>query len=256
VIHLYCRIKDGDTRDWTPRCVLIGGKAAPGYMQAKCIIKLINNVAKVVNEDPVTRSLLRVVFLPDFKVSSMEVICPAADLSAQISTAGKEASGTGNMKFMMNGAITIGTRDGANIEILEQVGDENFFVFGLDAQQVAALRGRYEPRAFIDADARLAQVMELLRSGHFNQFEPGIFDPLIDALHSRDDPWMTAADFSSFVDAQVCAAAAYRDRPRWLRMSILNTASSGHFSSDRTIDEYNREIWKLPRIATAKVAAD
>jgi starch phosphorylase len=255
VIHLYCRIKDGDTRDWTPRCVLIGGKAAPGYLQAKCIIKLINNVAQVVNEDPATQSLLRVVFLPDFKVSSMEVICPAADLSAQISTAGKEASGTGNMKFMMNGAITIGTRDGANIEILEQVGDENFFVFGLDAQQVAALRGRYEPRAFIDADARLAQVMELLRSGHFNQFEPGIFDSLIDALYSRDDPWMTAADFSSFVDAQVCAAAAYRDRPRWLRMSILNTASSGHFSSDRTIDEYNREIWKLPRIAIDSAAA-
>ncbi|MFT5174715.1 MAG: starch phosphorylase, partial [Gammaproteobacteria bacterium] len=255
VIHLYCRIKAGDTHDWTPRCVLIGGKAAPGYLQAKCIIKLINNVANVVNADPATESLLRLAFLPDYKVSSMEVICPAADLSAQISTAGKEASGTGNMKFMMNGAITIGTRDGANIEILDQVGDDNFFVFGLDAQQVETLRSSYDPRSFVDADKRFARVMELLCSGHFNQFEPGIFDPLIDALYSADDPWMTAADFSGFVDAQQRAAAAYRDRPRWSRMSIINTANSGHFSSDRTIAQYNQEIWKLPRVVLDSVEA-
>ena len=255
VIHLYCRIKAGDTHEWTPRCVLIGGKAAPGYLQAKCIIKLINNVANVVNADPATESLLRLAFLPDYKVSSMEVICPAADLSAQISTAGKEASGTGNMKFMMNGAITIGTRDGANIEILEQVGDDNFFVFGLDAQQVETLRSSYDPRSFIDADKRFARVMELLCSGHFNQFEPGIFDPLIDALYSADDPWMTAADFSGFVDAQQRAATAYRDRPRWSRMSIVNTANSGHFSSDRTIAQYNQEIWKLPRVVLDRVEA-
>ena len=207
------------------------------------------------NEDPATESLLRLVFLPDYKVSSMEVICPAADLSEQISTAGKEASGTGNMKFMMNGAITIGTLDGANIEILEQVGDDNFFVFGLDAQQVAQRRGSYDPGAFIDADPRLAQVMDLLRSGHFNQFEPGIFDSLIDAVYSADDPWMTAADFGSFADAQERAAEAYRDRPRWLRMSILNTASSGHFSSDRTISEYNQQIWKLPCVQVDRVKA-
>jgi starch phosphorylase len=249
VIHLYIRIKAGDTQDWTPRCVLIGGKAAPGYLQAKSIIKLINNVAAVVNDDPATEGLLRLVFLPDYKVSSMEVICPAADLSEQISTAGKEASGTGNMKFMMNGAVTIGTLDGANIEILEQVGDENFFVFGLDAQQAAALRGDYDPRAFVDADERLDQVMALWTSGHFNQFEPGIFDSLIDGVLSPDDPWMTAADFSSFVDAQALASAAFRDRPRWLRMSILNTANSGPFSSDRTIAQYNDDIWKLPSIA-------
>ena len=145
--------------------------------------------------------------------------------------------------------VTIGTLDGANIEILEQVGDENFFVFGLDAQQVATLRGDYDPRAFVDADERLAQVMALLNSGHFNQFEPGIFDPLIDGVYSAEDPWMTAADFSSFVDAQALASAAFRDRSRWLRMSILNTANSGLFSSDRTIAQYNAEIWKLPSIA-------
>ncbi|MCP5156438.1 MAG: glycogen/starch/alpha-glucan phosphorylase [Ectothiorhodospiraceae bacterium] len=245
VVHLYCRIKRGDVADWTPRCVLIGGKAAPGYAQAKRIVKLACNVARVVNEDPVTEGLLRMAFLPDYRVSSMEVIAPGADLSEQISTAGKEASGTGNMKLMMNGALTIGTRDGANIEILDAVGEDCFFLFGLDAAEVEAARRSYDPDAVIGADAALLEVVALLESGHFNQFEPGIFDPLIGAMRSPADPWMTAADFASYAQAQRRAAEAFRDPARWTRMSILNCAASGRFSSDRTIAEYNRDIWRL-----------
>ncbi len=251
VIHLYCRIKDGDVNGWIPRCVVIGGKAAPGYLMAKRIVKLINNVAIVVNGDPDTEGLLRLVFLPDYQVSSMEIICTATDLSAQLSTAGKEASGTGNMKLMMNGAVTIGTLDGANIEILEAVGPENFFVFGLDAEQVRALEPDYQPRAFIEADPELAAVMDLLESGHFNQFEPGLFEPLIDAVKRPEDPWMTLADFGSFVAAHRRAAAAYRDNERWTRMSIVNTAASGRFSTDRTIREYNADIWRLTPLQPA-----
>ncbi|BCO30197.1 alpha-1,4 glucan phosphorylase [Thiohalobacter sp. COW1] len=245
VIHLYARIKRGDTTDWTPRCVLIGGKAAPGYAMAKLIIRLINNVARVVNGDPDVGDRLRVVFLPNYRVSSMELICPGADLSEQISTAGKEASGTGNMKFMMNGAITIGTYDGANIEILDEVGDDNFFRFGLSAEEVAATRADYRPQAIIDSDPDLQQVMELLQDERFSPGEPGLFAPLIRALTSPDDPWLTLADFRSYADAQAQAAAAYRDPARWTRMSIINSARSGRFSTDRTMQEYNRDIWKL-----------
>jgi starch phosphorylase len=249
VIHLYNRIKRGDTRDWTPRCVLIGGKAAPGYAMAKQIIKLVNNVARVVNSDPETEGLLRVAFLPDYRVTLMEIIAPGTDLSEQISTAGKEASGTGNMKFMMNGALTIGTLDGANIEIREQVGDDNFFLFGLTAAEVEQRRGHYDPNGIIASDPALLQVMSLLESGHFNQFEGGIFDSVIFSIRNAHDPWMTAADFRGYIDAQERAAAAYRDRERWVRMSILNTAHSGRFSSDRTIAEYNNEIWHLEAVA-------
>ncbi len=248
VIHLYDRIKRGDTADWTPRCVLIGGKAAPGYVMAKRIIRLVTAVADVVNHDPATKGLLRLAFLPDYRVSAMEVICPAADLSEQISTAGKEASGTGNMKFMMNGAITIGTLDGANIEIREEVGEENFFLFGLTADQVDATRGHYDPAAIVAADADLGRVIHLLESGHFNLFEPGLFDPVVQSILSPNDPWLTAADFRGYVDAQQKVAAAYRDRERWIRMSILNTATSGKFSSDRTIQDYNRDIWHLQQV--------
>jgi len=248
VIHLYDRIKRGDVTEWTPRCVLIGGKAAPGYEMAKCIIKLINNVAAVINRDPAVGDRLRVAFLPDYRVSAMEVICPGTDLSEQISTAGKEASGTGNMKFMMNGAVTIGTLDGANIEIREQVGQENFFLFGLTAAEVEARRADYDPQAIISADPALARVMRLLESGHFNQFEPGLFDPVIAAITNPADPWLTAADFGGFVAAQREAAAAYRDRERWVRMSILNTATSGRFSTDRTMQEYNDGIWHLRQV--------
>jgi len=252
VIHLYTRIKQGDTEPWTPRCVLIGGKAAPGYAQAKLIIKLINNVAQVINRDPQVGDRLKVAFLPNYRVSTMEVICPGTDLSEQISTAGKEASGTGNMKFMMNGALTIGTLDGANIEIREEVGDEHFFLFGLTEEEVAQQRTNYDPAAIIKADPNLSQVMRLLQMGHFNRFEPGIFDPIIDALYSPHDPWMVCADFADYVAAQERAAAVYRDQDRWVASSIINTAASGKFSTDRTMREYNEGIWKLQPIPPLK----
>jgi len=245
VIHLYNCIKKGDIDSRVPRCVLIGGKAAPGYRMAKKIIKLINNVAQVINSDPDTDNKLALLFLEDYRVSAMEKICPGADLSEQISTAGKEASGTGNMKLMMNGAITIGTLDGANIEIREEVGDENFFLFGLTEEEIEARRSHYDPIAIIDQDEDLQRVMRLLESGYFNQFEPGLFDDLISSIKSPHDPWMTIADFRSYIDAQKRVEDAYRDKEQWTRMSILNCANSGKFSTDRTISEYNREIWKL-----------
>jgi starch phosphorylase len=250
VIYLYSRIKSGAISDWTPRCVLIGGKAAPGYFIAKRIIKLVNNVAKVINADPQAAELLKVAFFPDYRVSAMEIICPGTDLSEQISTAGKEASGTGNMKFMMNGALTIGTLDGANIEIREAVGEDNFFLFGLTAEEVFEQRKTYDPDAIIAADDEFSQIMELLQCGFFNQFEPGIFDGIISSIRSPCDMWMTAADFRSFIDAQERVATAYRDRRRWTRMSILNTASSGRFSTDRTMREYSSEIWQLQPVAS------
>ena len=249
VIHLYIRIKQGRLEHWADRCVLIGGKAAPGYVMAKRIIKLVNSVAEVVNSDPDVGGRLKVAFLPNYRVSSMEVIAPATDLSEQISTAGKEASGTGNMKFMMNGAATIGTYDGANIEILDAVGAENFFLFGLRADEVEALRGHYQPQTYIDADSDLREVIDLLAAGHFNPFEPGIFDIILDAVRSPHDPWMTLADFRAYVDMQQQVSRAWQDQTSWTRMSILNTASSGFFSTDRTMQEYNRDIWKLKPLA-------
>lgn len=249
VIHLYRRIKLGKVENWANRCVLIGGKAAPGYAMAKRIIKLINSVAEIVNTDPEVNGRLKVAFIPNYRVSSMEIIAPAADLSEQISTAGKEASGTGNMKFMMNGALTIGTYDGANIEILEAVGEENFFLFGLYANQVDELRSNYRPWSYVEQDEDLQGVLDWIRSGHFNQYEPGIFDMILDALLSPHDPWMTLADFRSYVNAQEKVALAWQDPAHWTRMSILNTASSGFFSTDRTMQEYNRDIWKLNQSA-------
>lgn len=253
VIHLYDRLKHDGHSDITPRCVLIGGKAAPGYAMAKQIIKLINNVAQMVNVDPLSHGRLQVAFLPNYRVSAMEIICPAADLSEQISTAGKEASGTGNMKFMLNGAVTIGTLDGANIEIREEVGADNFFLFGLTADEVEAARRDYNPEAIIAADEDLSRVMRLLECGYFNQFEPGIFDGIIASIKNPNDPWMTAADFRSYLDAQHRAAIAFRDQDAWTRMSILNCAASGRFSSDRTIGEYNQDIWRLTPVAPKAV---
>ena len=253
VIHLYIRIKHGQMDNWTDRCVLIGGKAAPGYLRAKNIIKLINNVASVINSDPDVDGRLKLAFLPNYSVSAMEVIAPGTDLSEQISTAGKEASGTGNMKFMMNGAITIGTYDGANIEILEAVGKDNFFLFGHHVDDLMELSGHYQPAALIDADKDLEDVIDLLESGHFNIMEEGMFDDLIASLKSPHDPWFTLADFRSFVDAQQQAADCYRDQDRWTQMSIINTASSGGFSSDRTIEDYNRDIWKLKPIQPSEL---
>ncbi len=252
VVHLYDRIKRGDIKNWTDRCVLIGGKAAPGYYMAKRIIKLINNIADVINHDPDVGEKLKLVFMPNYRVSAMEKICPGADLSEQISTAGKEASGTGNMKFMMNGALTIGTLDGANIEIREEVGDDNFFLFGLTEDEVEDLRHHYDPVNMINQDEDLQRVMNLLECGHFNQFEPGIFDDVINSIKSSGDPWMTIADFRSFVDVQKRVEAAYQDKDLWTRMSIINTANSGKFSTDRTIKNYSDEIWNLEPVAISK----
>ena len=252
VIHLYDRIKRGDTANWTDRCVLIGGKAAPGYFMAKKIIKLINNVGNVINHDSDIGDKLKLIFLPNYNVSAMGKICPAADLSEQISTAGKEASGTGNMKFMMNGALTIGTLDGANIEIREEVGDDNFFLFGLTEDQVEKLRHHYDPDAIINQDEDLQRILNLIECEHFSQFEPGIFDDIVASIKSPHDPWVTIADFRSFVEAQKCVEAAYQDKERWIKMSILNCANSGKFSTDRTISEYNNELWKLTAVSVAK----
>jgi starch phosphorylase len=251
-VHLYDRIQRGDGDGITPRAIIIGGKAAPGYVMAKGIVKAINNVARVINADPAMQDKLRLVFFPDYNVSAMELICPAAELSEQISTAGKEASGTGNMKFMMNGAITIGTLDGANVEILEAVGAENFFLFGLTVDEVQEQRHTYDPRAIVEADEDFSRVMRLLASGHFNRFEPGVLDAVLQAVLEPADPWMTAADFRSFVDAQQRAGAAYRDGDHWTRMSILNTAASGRFSTDRTMRDYNEDIWHLAPIRLDK----
>ncbi len=247
-VHLYDRIRRGEGDAVVPRTIIIGGKAAPGYAMAKNIIKCINNVARVINSDPVMAGRLQLVFYPDYNVSAMELICPAADLSEQISTAGKEASGTGNMKFMMNGALTIGTLDGANVEIREAVGADNFFLFGLTVDEIEKLRGQYDPQAIIAADDDFQRVMHLLESGHFNRFEPGLMDGVSRSIREPADAWMTAADFRSFVDAQVLAAAAYTDTDRWTKMSILNTAASGQFSTDRTMRDYNDDIWRLEPI--------
>ena len=253
VIHLYLRIKSGDTAGMVPRCVMIGGKAAPGYFIAKLVVKLVNNVAQVVNADPQVAPWLQLVFLPNYRVTAMERICPGTDLSEQISTAGKEASGTGNMKFMMNGAVTIGTLDGANIEIREAVGGDDFFLFGHTAEEVVSLRRGYDPQAFIAASPGLGEVLRLLESGHFSQFEPGIFDPIIASVRSPGDPWVVAADFASYVTTQANAATAFADSERWLAMSIRNSAASGRFSTDRTIAEYARDIWKLEPVPTQRV---
>ncbi len=248
-IHLYGRIVKGETTGMVPRCILIGGKAAPGYYVAKVIIKLINNVASVINSDPKAADLLRLVFFPNYRVSAMEVICPGTELSEQISTAGKEASGTGNMKFMMNGALTIGTLDGANIEIREKAGPENFFLFGLNAAEVAETRMHYDPNRIIAEDPDIRFMMELLESGRFNPHEPGIFDVLTHGLRSNQDSWLTIADFRSYIDAQQRVNEAYKDQDNWNRMSIINSASSGWFSSDRTIQQYADEIWSVSRLS-------
>jgi starch phosphorylase len=245
VIGLYDRIRKGDTADLTPRCVLIGGKAAPGYAMAKEIIKLINNVADTINLDPKASKYLKVAFIPNYNVSAMEIICPATDLSEQISTAGKEASGTGNMKFMMNGALTIGTLDGANIEIRDAVGADNFFLFGAQAHEISSIRENYQPNDIIANSDVFSSVMHLLESGHFNLFEPRIFDSIINSIRDPQDMWLTAYDFDSYFQAQRRVDKAYQDQTLWTKMSILNTAASGVFSSDHTIRQYRDEIWKL-----------
>jgi glycogen phosphorylase len=244
-IALYSQIKDGDTKDFVPRTVLFGGKAAPGYFMAKLIIKFINNISGIINRDPATKGLLAIHFLPNYRVSLAESVIPAADLSEQISTAGTEASGTGNMKFALNGALTIGTMDGANIEMLEQIGEENMFIFGLHANEIDELRGRgYNPWDYYNRSPVLKKIVDLVNSGFFSPEEPHLFRPIIDSLLSGGDRFMVMADFDAYLECQKKVAHVYKNEPeRWTRMSILNVANVGIFSSDRAIEEYTREIW-------------
>ena len=245
VVALYIRAKSGLDTEAPPRTFIFGGKAAPGYHTAKLIIKLINAVGAQINRDPEVADRLKVVFLPNYNCKNGQRVYPAAELSEQISTAGKEASGTGNMKFALNGALTIGTLDGANIEIREQVGAENFFLFGLTAEEVAALqRSGYRPRDYYDRDAELKAVIDLIASGFFSRGDTELFRPLLDGLLNHD-PYLVLADFRAYADTQRAAGERYRDRSGWTRMSILNTARSGKFSSDRTIREYCKDIWRI-----------
>jgi starch phosphorylase len=228
--------------------VIFGGKAAPGYRIAKLIIKLINAVAEAVNNDPQARGLLTVVFLPDLNVKNTARVYPAAELSEQISTAGKEASGTGNMKFALNGALTIGTLDGANTEIRERVGADNFFLFGLTAPEVQQLRADgYQPRAYYEANPELREVIDLIASGFFSPRDPGLFHPLVDHL-LQSDTYMLLADYAAYVACQEEVSAAYRDQEQWTRASILNVTRLGYFSSDRSIREYCEKIWNIPAV--------
>ncbi|MEC4806574.1 MAG: glycogen/starch/alpha-glucan phosphorylase [Jaaginema sp. PMC 1079.18] len=244
VITLYNRIKKNPNMEIVPRTFIFGGKAAPGYFMAKLIIKLINAVAEVVNKDPEVRGRLKVIFLGNFNVSLGEKIYPAADLSEQISMAGKEASGTGNMKFSMNGALTIGTLDGANIEIREEVGAENFFLFGLTAQKVQEVKAAgYNAMDYYNSNAELQEAVDRISSGFFSHGDTEIFKPLIDSL-LYDDRYMLFADYQDYLDCQQKVSEAYRDRESWTKMSILNAARMAKFSSDRTIYEYMTEIWK------------
>jgi glycogen phosphorylase len=248
IVSLYHRIKSNPSIEVLPRTFIFGGKAAPGYTLAKLMIKLINAVGDVVNRDPDVRDRLKVVFLPNFSVRNGQRVYPAADLSEQISTAGKEASGTGNMKFAMNGAITIGTLDGANIEIREEVGAENFFLFGLSAAEVYALQTQgYRPMDYYEANPGLREAIDLIRSGFFSRGDTELFRPLIDGL-LKHDPYLVLADFQSYIDCQATVSEAYRDGEHWTRMSILNTARSGKFSSDRTIREYCEDIWRVKSV--------
>ncbi len=245
IIHLYLSIKEDGKDIGHPRTFIFAGKAAPGYHFAKLIIKLIHSVAKVVNKDPDIRDMIKVVFLPDYRVTLAEKLIPAADVSEQISTAGMEASGTGNMKFAMNGALTIGTLDGANIEIAEQVGDKNIYIFGLTVDEVAALRPHYEPKLFYDEDPDLKRVLKSIFSNQFCSDEPGIFKPVFSQLMGSREHYLNLADFRAYVTTQLKIGKDYKDRPKWLAMSLKNIARTGIFSSDRAIQEYADGIWGI-----------
>lgn len=246
VITLYHRIRANPDAPVVPRTVIFAGKAAPAYHQAKRIIKLINAVAAKTNTDPDVKGKLRVLFLPNYCVSQAEKIIPAADLSEQISTAGMEASGTGNMKMSLNGALTIGTLDGANVEIMEEVGKENIFIFGLTADQVATLRSDgYDPRAYYDSDAELRQTLDSISRGDFSPQDPHLFDPIVESLLQKGDFYMLLADFRPYVSAQERVNRLFEDKAAWAVKSILNTARMGKFSSDRSVTEYANNIWGL-----------
>ena len=243
VVVLYNRLRENPTRDVPPRTFFFAGKAAPAYHFAKLVIKFINNLGATIDRDPAMQGRLKVVFVPDYSVSIAERLIPASDVSEQISTAGYEASGTGNMKFMMNGALTIGTRDGATIEMAAAAGEENFFLFGLNADEVAQSRGRYTPQWHYDNDPETRAALDLIASDHFSRSEPGVFAPILDVLIHKGDYYLHLADLKSYGEAHARLGDLYTDQEAWSRRAVLNIAASGMFSSDRTIAQYAREIW-------------
>jgi starch phosphorylase len=243
IVVLYNRLRDNPQLDIPPRTFFFAGKAAPAYRLAKLMIKFINNLAGTINGDPAMRGRLRVLFLPDYCVSLAERLIPASDVSEQISTAGYEASGTSNMKFMLNGALTIGTRDGATIEMTQEVGEENFFLFGLTAEQVVNSRGGYDPHWHYDNEPETRLALELIFSDHFSRYEPGAFNPLWDTLLTQGDFYMHLADLKSYSEAHTQLGKLYADPEAWARRAIINIGCAGKFSSDRTIAEYAAEIW-------------
>ncbi len=251
IIWLYKRVKANPTEAIVPRAFLFGAKAAPGYFMAKRIIKLIHNVAAVVNNDPDAGKLLKVAFPENYNVSMAEKIYPGSDISEQISMAGKEASGTGNMKFALNGALTVGTLDGANVEIRERVGAENFFLFGLTTEEVFALKeSGYNPREYYDGNADLKKVIDSIGSGEFSEGDTEVFRPIVDSLLNHDE-YLLLADFQSYIDCCEQAAQAYKDHDHWTRMSILNSARCGFFSSDRSMRQYCEEIWDAKPVSVS-----
>jgi starch phosphorylase len=244
IIVEYNRLRENPNREVVPRTYFFAGKAAPAYRLAKLIIKFINNLAQTIDSDPVTRGRINIIFLPEYNVSLAEKLIPASDVSNQISTAGFEASGTSNMKFMMNGALTVGTRDGATIEMAEEAGEDNLFLFGLTVEQVEGGRGSYSPYWHYENEPETKAALDLIFSGHFNRSEPGIFDPLRDVLLTGGDYYRHLADLTSYCQAQDRLGALYSDPGAWAQKAILNVASSGKFSSDRTIAQYAAEIWR------------
>jgi starch phosphorylase len=248
VVTLYQRFKSNPYCDEVPRTVVFGAKAAPGYVMAKQTIELIHAVARAIESDPVVRERLRIAFPANYNVVLNQVIVPAAELSEQISMAGKEASGTGNMKFALNGALTIGTLDGANVEIRELVGPENFFLFGLTADEVAATWAKgYRPREIYERNVAVRTAIDLINSGLFSHGDRDLFRPLTDDLVNHD-PYLVLADYASYADCQDEVDRRYQDTAQWTRMSILNVARIGRFSSDRSIRDYCRDIWKVPTL--------
>jgi starch phosphorylase len=251
ILTLYLRLKRNPQTDLPARTFIFGAKAAPGYFMAKLIIKLINSVAAVVNNDPAVRDRLKIVFFPDYNVKNAQHVFPAADLSEQISTAGMEASGTGNMKFALNGALTIGTLDGANVEMREEVGAENFFLFGLNAEEVCRLqREGYNPGRYYQQSADLREVIDFIASGELSANDPALFQPLAENL-LRHDPFMVFADYQAYVDCQSKVSDLWRDQEEWTRKAILNTARMGKFSSDRSICQYSAQVWKVTPVRVA-----
>jgi starch phosphorylase len=245
IVIIYNRLRENPAMEMVPRTFFFAGKAAPAYRLAKLIIKFINNLAATIDGDPAVRGRLKIVFLPEYNVSLAERLIPASDVSNQISTAGYEASGTSNMKFMMNGALTVGTRDGATIEMAEEAGEENFFLFGLTVDQVENSRGWYSPQWHYENEPETRAALNLIFSDHFSRHEPGVFAPLRDTLLTQGDHYMHLADLTSYCQAHERLGALYADPGAWAHKAILNVASSGRFSSDRTIAEYAADIWKV-----------